>query len=196
MDRADIPELHYITDIANLGSILDKGILSHRRAKNVPHESIAMEEIQKRRARVTLPTGRKLHDYANLYVHARNPMMYKRKALRDKLCVLRIKPSVLDLPGVVIATGNAASDFIQFLGVEPGIAALEKDLVFAEYWTHQDLYEGFRRTVARSAEVLVPDVVKPEYIEGAYVHSNKCSAYGFCVDASLTATVDAHLFFG
>lgn len=75
MDRAKLRELHCITPIANIPSVLTAGILSHRRAAAVSHESVADPEIQARRARVRVPGGRPLHEYANLYITARNPMM-------------------------------------------------------------------------------------------------------------------------
>ena len=107
MRREDLDELHYITAMENLPSIMTLGILSHRRAQKLPHMSVAMKEIQDRRAKVTVPGGRPLHDYANLYICARNPMMYLRHGAHLTLCVLRISTSVLDLPAVVVTDGNA-----------------------------------------------------------------------------------------
>ena len=79
MRRDELPELHYITPIANVASICRHGILSHRRAGTVSHQSIAMEEIQERRRPVVVPGGRPLHEFVNLYICVRNPMMYKRR---------------------------------------------------------------------------------------------------------------------
>jgi hypothetical protein len=71
MDRSRLKELHCIMPIKNLPSVMKRGILSNRRADSVPHESVADPEIQARRARVRVPGGRPLHEYANLYLHAR-----------------------------------------------------------------------------------------------------------------------------
>ncbi|MGB9616904.1 MAG: DarT ssDNA thymidine ADP-ribosyltransferase family protein, partial [Desulfomonilaceae bacterium] len=79
MHRSELRELHYITPIANVPSILCMGILSYNQAKREKHQSVAMDDIQDRRARVVVPRGRKLHEYVNLYICARNPMMYKRR---------------------------------------------------------------------------------------------------------------------
>jgi hypothetical protein len=80
MERSRIQELHYITDMANVGSILERGILSHRHAQRVAsgHISVADAEVQARRASKRVWVGRSsrpLHDYANLYVHARNAIL-------------------------------------------------------------------------------------------------------------------------
>lgn len=66
MKREELEELHYITPISNVPSICKRGILSHHGAARIQHQSIAMAEIQDRRAKVTVPGGRRLHEYANL----------------------------------------------------------------------------------------------------------------------------------
>jgi len=99
MKRDELQELHFITPIENVPSILELGILSHHRATQLQHRSIAMREIQDRRTSVVVPgAGRKLHEYANLYLCGRNPMLYKRR--HDAICVLAVSTDVLDLPGV------------------------------------------------------------------------------------------------
>jgi hypothetical protein len=70
MKREDLLELHYITPIDNVLSILRSGILSHRLAAQVAHKSVAMAEIQDRRKKVVVPNGMPLHEYANLYIAA------------------------------------------------------------------------------------------------------------------------------
>jgi hypothetical protein len=89
MTLDELQELHYITPIANMKSIVTKGILSHYKAEKIPHKSVAMDEIQERRKKVVVPGGRPLHHYVNLYFHARNPMMFKRKNSHEELCVIR-----------------------------------------------------------------------------------------------------------
>ncbi len=68
MTRAELHELGYIVPIATVPSILQRGILSHRRAEKVVHESIALQKVQDLRAEVNVPNGRALHEYANLYI--------------------------------------------------------------------------------------------------------------------------------
>ena len=125
MNRGDLSELHYITPIANIASIMQRGILSNRRVAKLQHQSVAKQEVQDLRAKVKVPGWRALHEYANLYICARNPMLYKRHAVHKSLCVLRIKPSVLDLPEVVITDQNAASDYRRFLP-SPGWAVADR----------------------------------------------------------------------
>jgi hypothetical protein len=92
MDRGDLDELHSIQPIANVAGILELGILSHNRARVVEHVDVAAAEIQDRRVGVTVPGGRPLHDDANLYFDARNPMMSVRRTRHAEL-----KPAITQL---------------------------------------------------------------------------------------------------
>jgi len=128
-----------------------------------------MQEIQDRRAVTRVPGGLPLHDYVNLFFDARNVMMWVRKAHHADLCVLVVRPDVLDLEGVVVTDGNASSVYTRFFAPAAGLRALDPNLVYAEDWTHPDQIEQHRRRSARSAEVLVPHRVPPEFITGVCV---------------------------
>ena len=170
MNRSDIKELHYITHIDNLESILHNGILCHNKAKKIKFKSVADEKIQERRRKVIIPGGkRKLHDYVNLYFNARNPMMFKRKSMHKELAVLRIDSAILDEPKVVISDSNASSDYVGFYPSPEGLERLDKDLIFAEYWTDPNPIIAYRRKSAICAEVLVPNSVPLRFIIGVYV---------------------------
>jgi hypothetical protein len=170
VDRDDLSELHYITPIANVASILQRGILSHRRAAKLQHCSIAKQEVQDLRAGVRVPGGRPLHEYVNLYICARNPMMFKRADLHETTCVLCVSTDVLDRAGVVVTDQNAASRHCRFEPAPGGLRIVDRELTFAEFWTHPgDQIGEWRHKSAKCAEVLVPEVVPSEHIVGAYV---------------------------
>jgi hypothetical protein len=120
MRKEEIDELHYITPIDNVDSILANGILSHRLAERVSHRSVAMQEVQDRRKNKVVPGGRKLHEYANTYFNARNAMLYLRKDDHAELCILRISTAVFDLDGVIVTDRNAASS-ARFSPVSTGL---------------------------------------------------------------------------
>lgn len=193
MKREDLTELHYITPIANLASILAHGILSHNRVKRLRHRSVAMMDVQERRERKRVPGGRDLHDYANLYICGRNPMLSKRRSDNKSLAVLRISTDVLDLPGVVITDQNAACGLVRFRPSPDGLDIVDRELTFAQYWTHENPIEYKDRKARKCAEVLVPDCVAPSYIFGAYV---SCPEARLVVETmGLEAVIDPHLFF-
>ncbi len=174
MKREDIKELHYITHIDNLLSIIDSGVLSYEKAKKKQHKSVAKPEVQERRAKVVIPGGKRLHCYANLYFNARNPMM---RALVDnnkhkELLVIQIDMSILDEPGVIISDRNASSiEYVRFYSVPDGIDKLNKNIIFARYWTNPDPnpIKQFELKSGICAEVLVPDCISPKFIKGIYV---------------------------
>ena len=110
--------------------------------------SVALPGVQERRESKVIPGAKPLHEYVNLYICARNPMMYLRRAHHEVLCVLQISPAVLNLPGVVIADGNAASGPTAFWRSPSGLSKVNKDIVFAEWWNDPDpfvLWEGQMR---------------------------------------------------
>lgn len=179
--------------MATLPSIVRLGILSHDRAQALPHHSVASPEVQARRAAKVVPNGRPLHQYANLYIDARNPMMYVLRGGHLELCVVRVSTNVLDLPGVVIADGNAASGMTRFGPSPQGLASIDRDLVFAEWWS--DSWEAKR---ARCAEVLIPNRVPPRFLIGAYISCEPARRRFNELDLTeprLQTTISEHLFY-
>ncbi len=120
-------------------------------------------------------------------------MLFLRRHRHQELCVLRISPEVLDLPGVVVTDQNAAGDHVRWGRT---LAIVDRDLVFAEYWTHPgDQIAEWRHKSIKCAEVLVPDRVDPEHVLGAYVSGPEGRAALQAVAPGLPVVEDAHLFF-
>jgi hypothetical protein len=164
-----VVELHCIMPIVNMPSVMINGILSYERAAKLHHHSIALQPVQDKRDQKQVPGGLKLHQYANLYFHARNPMLFKRKGEAADLCVLRVSTSVLQLSGTVISDQNAASDYVRFLDPAQW-KLLDFDAIFALDWRHPgDQIAYWRHRAKKCAEVLVPNQVMPVEIVGAYV---------------------------
>lgn len=172
MDRDEVKELHFITPIGSLESILMRGILCHNRASRLPHRSIASESVQDIRRGKSVPGGLSLHSYANLYFNARNPMMYCRQDEPD-LVVVRVSPAVLDIPNTVIADGNAADKDTRFYPSPGGLGNLNSERIFATWWTDPDYWTYLEKKRVRNAEVLVPDLIPSQYIQGCYVDTRE-----------------------
>lgn len=195
MKPENLKELHFITPIQNLDKILEHGILSHNRAAKINHVSMALEAVQERRRKVTVPGGRKLHDYVNLYFHARNPMLYKRLTRHKEICVLRISREVIHLPDVVVSDMNASSDYVRFAEGERGLLIVDDERVFAQDWTHPDPIEYYRRKAMKCAEVLVPDRVDTTLVTGAYVSCAESEQAVRDVAPDFPVEQRPHLFF-
>src|SRR5256885_8318815 len=110
-----VTELHCIMPIANIASVMERGILSYERAARLQHLSVALQPVQDKRDQKRVPGGLKLHQYANLYFHARNPMLFKRQNEFPDLCILQVSTAIFDADGTVITDCNAASDYVRFL---------------------------------------------------------------------------------
>lgn len=195
MNREELQELHYIAPISNVASIISRGILSHKRAKKIIHNSVAMETIQEKRSKKIVPGGRPLHEYANLYICARNKMLYKIRTKHAELCVLSVSPDVLDLPGVVVVDRNASSTYARFAPAPAGLQNIDRDHVFSKYWTHQNLIETWRHGSIICAEVLVPDRVNPRFILSVYVSCEEANEAFEATGVGMLVTINSYLFF-
>jgi ssDNA thymidine ADP-ribosyltransferase, DarT len=190
-----VTELHCIMPIANIPLILEHGILSYDRAARLQHASVAMQPVQDRRDQKRVPQGLKLHQYANLYFHARNPMLFKRRGEAGSLCVLRVSLGALNIDGTVITDSNAASDYSRFLDpTQWGL--IDFDDVLAENWTHPDNARRYYQHKSRKcAEVLVPNRIPPDLVIGARVLNQIVSAQLAALAPNLPITIDPDMFF-
>jgi hypothetical protein len=196
MDRADVTELHYITSISNVISILQHGILSNTLAAELPHDSVAMPEIQEIRANKQIPGARRLHEYANLYFDAHNAMLSKRRRYNSTICVLQVDSGALDLPGVIVTDRNAASSWVSFMTVHEGLAAIDRDRLFARSWKHpDDMYDEMNHKSEKCAEILVPDRVESRFVLGAYVANQTALTVFQVLGTGLPVRIRGDMFF-
>jgi hypothetical protein len=189
-----VTELHNIMPIANFGSVMQHGILSYERAAKLSHLSVALQPVQDKRDKKQVPGGLKLHQYANLYFHARNPMLYKRLANARSLCVLRVSTEVLKISGAVITDQNAASDWVRFYSPVQW-RYLPFDDIFAAHWTDPELPSYYRRKSRKCAEILVPHCVNPAYLMGAHVIDQVTAVHLADAGCTLPIAVSPGLFF-
>lgn len=182
--------------LENIPSVLVHGILSFERAAKLEHQSVAMAEVQDKRDAKQIPGGLKLHQYANLYFHARNPMMFKRKAEAPNLCVLRVSLDVTKLDGVVFTDRNAAGggDWVRFLHPRQW-ALMDFDRIFARDWRDSDQFRYYDKKRKKCAEVLVPHRVDLQFLTGAYVVNLDTEARLRALGFSLPISIDPDLFF-
>lgn len=189
-----VTEFHCIMPLSNIPSVVERGILSYEEASKIPHRSAAMHEVQDRRDKKRVPGGLRLHQYANLYFHARNPMLYKRRLNAPELCVLKVSTEVLSINGVVITDRNAASDWVRFLHPKQW-QLIDLEAIYAADWRHpNNPIAYYRHRSEKCAEVLVPHRVDPGFLTGAYV-VNRVAADRLAECCTLAITVDSPMFF-
>jgi hypothetical protein len=190
-----LAEFQNISPLVNIPSILQHGILSHAQASKLPHHSVALQEVQAKRDRIRIPGGLALHEYANVYFHARNPMMSRRRDEAHALCVLRVSTEILKIPGAVITDQNAVSQYVKFSAPDR-LKLMDLDYVFAASWKHPDKQiEEWRHSSAKCAEALIPQRIPPDFLLGAYVVNEAVRAKLEELGFALPIDVDAALFF-
>jgi hypothetical protein len=103
---------------------------------------------------------------------------------------------VLDLPGAVVTDSNAGSKYARFSAGPEGLQIVDRQLTFAQSWKQPaDQIEEWKRKVAKCAEVLVPDLVEPKFLMGAYVSCQEALSRLNALRVNLVATVNADVFF-
>jgi hypothetical protein len=190
-----LTEFQNINLIANIPSILKHGILSHAEAAKLPHLSVALQAVQDKRDVKRVPGGLALHEYANVYFHARNPMMSRRRDEAHRLCILRVSTDILNMSGAVITDQNAVSKYVRFSAPDI-LRYMDLDYIFARSWKHPgNQIEEWRHSSAKCAEVLIPQRIPPEFLLGAYVLNDssrrQMDSHGF----KLPIQLDSDIFF-
>jgi hypothetical protein len=152
--------LHYITHKRNLESIRSRGLLSLNEVlrRGLSRADISDQDVQSLRERREPIWNRSIHDYVPLYLNPKNPMLSKRRELRDELVILKIQRGVARSGEVIFCDGNAASAATKF-SLDEQILTSCREALRAEYWTGVE--DGKRR---RMAEVLVHQRVAPDRI--------------------------------
>jgi hypothetical protein len=192
--RSEVKEFHYIARYENVRSILELGILSNERAAVLKPVSFAMETAQERRSRKIVSPGRSVHTYANVYFDAHNPTLSARRKQNACLAILRVAPDVLEIPGTFIATQNAASDGVRFYCAAEGLAYVDAERVYAPWWT-TDPATRDEWSRLKCAEVLVPDVIPPQHILGAYACSTSSKEELRALAPGLAVVIPAGFYF-
>lgn len=164
--------IYYITHIDNLRSILDKGILCHKRIEEekIQFTPIYDAEIVERRKNTKTPNNKTLWDFVNLYFQPRNAMLYRVAFFSgkniDDIIIIGVKSGILPRSDILVTTGNAASPYSNILypsEVKNSIKNI-REQVDKEWWASED---GSKRELM--AECLVPNKVSPDNIEEIYV---------------------------
>ena len=195
--NARVTEFQCIMPLENIPSVLKLGILSNERAAKVPHHSVAMEDVQERRDLKHVPGGLKLHQYANLYFHARNPMLYKRKDDGGRICAsCGFQRMCGILPVWCLPTAMRRVAYVRFLHPSQE-QVLDYDSIFAMDWNgSSERSECLRAADRRNArKCWCPIVVEPKYLTGAYVVEEAVGSNLQSLGFGMPVTIDPEMFF-
>jgi O-acetyl-ADP-ribose deacetylase (regulator of RNase III) len=175
--KSGIESLYYIVYIDNVESILNVGILSHRRieAEEIQHMTIYNEQVIDRRAERLVVGDKTLWDFANLYFQPRNAMLYSiiHKVSINEVVIIAIKREILKKNNVFITNGNAASYSSDIIAASEAKHILKdiRNETDKDWWNNDD---GSKRKIM--AECLVPECIPPDYIQTIYVPTSKAKS--------------------
>ena len=103
---------------------------------------------------------------------------------------------VLDQPCVIVTDRNAASGWARFWPATAGLGNINRERLFARYWTHRDNpYEEMSHKSEKCAEVLVPDRVEAQLIVGAYVANQAAQSAFQRLNTGLPVQIWGDIFF-
>ena len=150
--------------------------------------------VDRRKERQT-PAGKSLWEYANFYFQARNPMLYRVRHEKHDVVVLRLRPDILKMADAYISVGNAAAiEESEICPVKDGFPKLLKKQIWnqihAKYWNNTD--SGKRIIMS---ELLIPDNVPAEYVDGVYVPDNKTKTWMEALPSAPPVIVEPDMFF-
>lgn len=102
---------------------------------------------------------------------------------------------VCNIRGVILADGNASSDYVRFLHPSQW-QLLDFDDIYAMDWRHPgDPIAYYRHRSRKCAEVLVPHCVEPRLLVGAYVVDRAAATRLADLGFRLPVALDSVLFF-
>jgi hypothetical protein len=81
-------------------------------------------------------------------------MLYKRKAIQNKIVIICIKRQLLFSPEIIISDGNAASSSTKFYNSIYELKKIDWNIIRSKYWN--DFTDGKR---IRCAEALFPEKI-------------------------------------
>ena len=166
--RYKINYLYYLAHIDNIPSMCRHGLLSHNKAHGhgyVQEDIADPNVVSLRNEKVVF--GRPLHDYVPLYFTPKNPMLYRRRNMQNRVAILCLDSDLLLLEDAVFSDGNAASLYTDFFNDLADLSKLDWDCIRSERW--DSFLQGRRR---RCAEVLVPGRIPFERVERIIVRTH------------------------
>ena len=183
-----VNSLWHITHRENVKNILTSGILSHENSNEIKYVDISNPGVQNRRQKIEPIHGRKIHEYAPLFINPKNAMLYSIKEKRNELCLVEVSLDVLECE-YIFTDGNAARIETSFYGDTVDRILFEQipwDTVFSESWT-----QNFERNETimshMQSEFLIYPSIKPKYIKKIHCYSK--DSVTFLKDAKIAKPI-------
>lgn len=161
-----INNIYHMTHISNVPSILQRGLYPHKN----PFQQVDISDcdVNSRRSRNEPIYNKPIHSYIPFYFNPKNNMLSKRRSIQKDIVILVFPKDLILSQGAIFTDGNASTDRTRFYNRLNDLDKLNWDCIYTSGY-----YSGYpdgART--RMSEVLVPDYVSAEKIEGIICHNH------------------------
>ena len=99
------------------------------------------------------------------------------------------------MPETVVTDRNAAAELAIFISPDKAISQLDFQMIFAKYWTDEEVSKMADKKQVKCAEVLVLDKVPVEYIIRIKTGSRKAKEKVKELNLGVPVILDEELFF-
>lgn len=97
---------------------------------------------------------------------------------------------------MIVADRNESADAVAFRAAPDGLSQIMKELVYAKHWTHDDPIAEQMHGQIVCAEVLVPNLVPADRIDGVYAScAESAQKIHDAIGDALAITVNREVFF-
>lgn len=159
-----IKNLYHFTDVRNINSIKQHGLLSWRelQARGIIPPAPGANELSH-----DLDVALDLDQYVHLCLWSEHPMEWRARQDGRILqsTFLKISTEVLNLPGLLFAADVANKTGVELLDFDAAVQMLDFEAVY-RYLDWKDPEVKARVQASRRYEVLVPDRVPAQMISG------------------------------
>ena len=163
-----IEYLYHMTEVSNLENIFKHGLLSHNEAhsKGLNQTDIALPEVHQLRAGKTPIYGISLHEFVPMYFNPRNPMLFLRKDLENRIVIIAIDRRAIYQDKSMFSDGNAANKPTRFYNDLSDLDKLNWTCIQDDYWPN---YQDGKRV--KCAETLTHPKITIKHIQKIYCNN-------------------------
>ena len=163
-----IEYLYHMTEVSNLENIFKHGLLSHNEAhsKGLNQTDIALPEVNQLRAGKTPIYGISLHEFVPMYFNPRNPMLFLRKDLENRIVIIAIDRRAIYQDKSMFSDGNAANKPTRFYNDLSDLDKLNWTCIQDDYWPN---YQDGKRV--KCAETLTHPKITIKHIQKIYCNN-------------------------
>lgn len=161
--------IYHMTHIKNIKSIFNNGLFPF--GNKFQRKDISDLDVNRRRNKKEPIFKKSVHDYVPFYINPKNAMLYVRRYMQDEIVILKINRNIILNKNIVFTDGNASCSNTKFYNSIDDLKKLDWDCINDYNW-----YSHIDGKRTKMSEVLIPDYVCVDMIEGIICNNTKTQA--------------------